>query len=215
LVDPANSLHMIGSSNDYGSCCDQYYTTFDGGRTWSTGNMSTEPNLPIGSDPVTSFDTRHGLALHSSLNFFASARTNVDVFVMASTNGGATWTPPFLVDGGRGDQWFPWLDVNPRTGTIGIVYDDRGNRNARHTRRRSHRAWPSPSRRRPSPRRRPIRCTRRSSRRESRGVRRARRSTANYISLAYGSDGHANALWADMSTPTPDGFAQFIAFARR
>ena len=41
-VDPANPLHMIASSNDYGSCCDQYYTTFDGGATWSTGNMSTE-----------------------------------------------------------------------------------------------------------------------------------------------------------------------------
>ena len=41
-VDPANSQHMVASSNDYGSCCDQYYTTFDGGLTWSTGNMSIE-----------------------------------------------------------------------------------------------------------------------------------------------------------------------------
>src|SRR4029450_3103333 len=35
-VDPANPLHMVASSNDYGSCCDQYYTTFDGGLTWCT-----------------------------------------------------------------------------------------------------------------------------------------------------------------------------------
>jgi len=39
-VDPADPLHMVASSNDYGSCCDQFYTTFDGGRTWQTGNMS-------------------------------------------------------------------------------------------------------------------------------------------------------------------------------
>src|SRR5262245_39155934 len=37
-VNPANPLNMIASSNDYGSCCDQYYTTLDGGLTWSTGN---------------------------------------------------------------------------------------------------------------------------------------------------------------------------------
>jgi hypothetical protein len=42
VVDAANPLHMIASSNDYGSCCEQYYTSFNGGSTWSTGNMSTE-----------------------------------------------------------------------------------------------------------------------------------------------------------------------------
>src|SRR5947207_13032698 len=27
VVDPTDPLHMVASSNDYGSCCDQYYTT--------------------------------------------------------------------------------------------------------------------------------------------------------------------------------------------
>src|SRR5437588_5366211 len=58
-VDPANPLHMIASSNDYGSCCDQYYTTFNGGNTWSTGNMSVSNPLKTGSDPVTAFDRKH------------------------------------------------------------------------------------------------------------------------------------------------------------
>jgi hypothetical protein len=40
-VDPADPKHMVASSNDYGSCCDQFYTTFDGGKTWQTGNMSS------------------------------------------------------------------------------------------------------------------------------------------------------------------------------
>ena len=68
-VNPANPLNMIASSNDYGSCCDQYYTTLDGGLTWSTGNMSIEKPLKIGSDPVTVFDVKHGTAIHSSLSY--------------------------------------------------------------------------------------------------------------------------------------------------
>src|SRR5215211_9427772 len=73
VVDPANPLHMVASSNDYGSCCDQYYTTFDGGRTWRTGNMSRRGPNVIGSDPITVFDPKHGTVIHLSLNFKVSA----------------------------------------------------------------------------------------------------------------------------------------------
>ncbi len=99
-VDPANPLHMVASSNDYGSCCDQYYTTFDGGASWSTGNMSTEkpgPLGPIGSDPVTVFDTKHDVTLHASLNFFVSKdfeeTCNGDLVVSPSKDGGLNWEP--------------------------------------------------------------------------------------------------------------------------
>ena len=64
VVDASNPLHLIASSNDYGSCCDQYYTSFDGGNTWSTGNMSTENDDRTGSDPVTTIDVKHQVALH-------------------------------------------------------------------------------------------------------------------------------------------------------
>ena len=108
-VDPANPLHMVASSNDYGSCCDEYYTTFDGGATWSTGNMSTEkpgPLGPIGSDPVTVFDTKHDVTLHSSLNFFLSKdfeeTCNGDLVVSPSKDGGLTWERPVVVDQGLG-----------------------------------------------------------------------------------------------------------------
>ncbi len=33
VVDPTDPLHMVASSNDYDSCCDEFYTTFDGGVT--------------------------------------------------------------------------------------------------------------------------------------------------------------------------------------
>jgi hypothetical protein len=68
-VDPADPKRMVASSNDYGSCCDQFYTTFDAGKTWQTGNMSVEDPGRTGSDPVTTFDVKTGTVLHSSLNF--------------------------------------------------------------------------------------------------------------------------------------------------
>src|SRR3954454_19740959 len=105
-VDPANPLHMIASSNDYGSCCDEWYTTFDGGATWSTGNISTEAGGPTGSDPVTSFDTKHRVALHASLNYFFNddftQTCNGDVVVSPSKDGGLNWAPPVVVDNGLG-----------------------------------------------------------------------------------------------------------------
>ena len=104
VVDPSDPQHMIASSNDYGSCCDQYYTTFDGGSTWSTGNMSTETTRSrTGSDPVTAFDVKHGVAMHSSLNYSFNddgEACDGDVVVSVSTDGGLTWDPPAVVDFG-------------------------------------------------------------------------------------------------------------------
>jgi hypothetical protein len=138
-VDPANPLHMIASSNDYGSCCDEFYTTFDGGATWATGNMSTErPNAqgPTGSDPVTAFDSKHGVALHASLNyFFGHGFTQTcrgDLVVSPSTDGGLTWSLPVIVDQGLGCDLSPaqqfndkeWITVdnNPASKFYGRAY---------------------------------------------------------------------------------------------
>ncbi len=136
-VDPTNSQHMVASSNDYGSCCDQYYTTFDGGLTWSTGNMSIEKPLKIGSDPVTVFDRRHGTTIHASLSFSVqhAAGTQAcdgDVLVSPSTDGGLTWLKPVVVEDGIGcdfskTQLFDdkeWIvtDNNPSSPHYGRTY---------------------------------------------------------------------------------------------
>ena len=68
-VDPVAPGHMIASSNDYGICCDQFYTTLDNAATWTTGNMSRNNPQQTGSDPATVFDRKHGTAIHSSLNY--------------------------------------------------------------------------------------------------------------------------------------------------
>jgi hypothetical protein len=106
-VDPADPLHMIASSNDYGTCCDQFYTTFDGGQTWATGNMSREKPQKIGSDPVTVFDRKHGVAIHSSLSYqvqhaAGSEACDGDLVVSISRDGGLVWETPIVVDDGIG-----------------------------------------------------------------------------------------------------------------
>jgi hypothetical protein len=129
--DPGN---VIASSNDYGSCCDQYYTSLDRGGTWQTGNMSKESDDSIGSDPVTAFDLKHKTAIHSSLNFTFSdlGACNGDVVVSISRDGGLGWEQPVVVDAGIGCDASPfqlfndkeWIttDNNPASRFYGRTY---------------------------------------------------------------------------------------------
>ena len=136
-VNPDNPMHMVASSNDFGSCCDQYYTTLDGGVTWQTGNMSRENTQKIGSDPVTVFDRRHGMAIHSSLSFSVlhAAGTQAcdgDLVVSPSRDGGVSWDKVVLVSDGVGcdlsrQQLFDdkeWIvtDNNPASPFYGRTY---------------------------------------------------------------------------------------------
>jgi hypothetical protein len=136
-VNPANPSHMIASSNDFGSCCDQYYTTFDGGFTWSTGNMSRETTQKIGSDPVTVFDRKHGVAIHSSLSFSVQHASGTqacdgDVVVSPSRDGGLSWDKVVVVSDGEGcdlsarqifgDKEWIVTDNNPSSPFYGRTY---------------------------------------------------------------------------------------------
>jgi hypothetical protein len=136
-VDPVNPLHMIASSNDFGTCCDQFYTTFDGGTTWRTGNMSRETPQRIGSDPVTAIDRKHGVAIHSSLSFSVSHAAGAeacdgDVVVSISRDGGLVWEQPVKVDDGIGcdlsktelfdDKEWIVTDNNPASPFYGRTY---------------------------------------------------------------------------------------------
>jgi hypothetical protein len=136
VVDPTAPGHMIASSNDYGSCCDQFYTTFDNGLTWTTGNMSRNNPQQTGSDPVTAFDRKNGVAIHSSLNYSFQNPTGEacrgDVTVSVSHDGGVTWDPAIVVDSGLGcdlsnTQLFndkEWIvtDNNPSSSHYGRTY---------------------------------------------------------------------------------------------
>ncbi len=136
-VDPADPDHLVASSNDYGSCCDQFYTSFDGGQAWQTGNMSRETPRRIGSDPVTVFDTKSGNVIHSSLSYSVShaggrEACDGDLVVSISSDGGLTWDRPVVVDDGIGcdlsklqlfnDKEWIVTDNNPDSDFYGRTY---------------------------------------------------------------------------------------------
>jgi hypothetical protein len=135
VVDPVDPQHMIASSNDYESCCDEFYTTFDGGHTWRTGDISVEApgkKARTGSDPVTSFDVKHGVAIHSSLNF-QNDGCDGDVVASVSKDGGLHWDtvvevgdaggPSQCEDNGlfNDKEWIA-TDNNPRSPFYGRTY---------------------------------------------------------------------------------------------
>jgi hypothetical protein len=134
-VDPLDPLHIVASSNDYDSCCDGFYTSFDGGLTWTQGNMSAEDNRRIGSDPVTVFDPVSGNVIHASLNFLINKgglAKDGDVVVSISRDGGITWRRPVVVADGEGHDESPtqifhdkeWIvtDTNPASPFYGRTY---------------------------------------------------------------------------------------------
>ena len=134
-VNPEDPRHVIASSNDFDSCCDQFYTSFDGGRTWVTGNLSRAERGRVGSDPVTAFNPRHRTVLHASLSFTVGADGDSgdgDVVTALSRDGGIKWERPVVVADGWGnsasdDQVFndkPWLavDMSPQSPHYGRTY---------------------------------------------------------------------------------------------
>jgi hypothetical protein len=135
VVDPKDPNHMVASSNDYESCCDEWYTTFDGGKTWTTGDMSAEDTNTTGSDPVTAIDPKSGNVIHSSLNYTFTSdgqATRGDVVVSLSKDGGITWGDPVIVQHGIGADLDPlqlfndkeWVitDTNPHSPFYGRTY---------------------------------------------------------------------------------------------
>ncbi len=107
------------------------------GATWSTGNMSVEDasSNRTGSDPVTTIDVKHGVALHSSLNYTFNANGEAcdgDVVVSPSSDGGLTWKKPVQVYSGQGcdlssvqifnDKEWITTDNNPHSKFYGRTY---------------------------------------------------------------------------------------------
>jgi hypothetical protein len=144
--------------------------------------------------------------------------TNSDVFIVTSANRGDTWTAPSLVDTGAGDQWFPWVDVNPANGNVGVLYHDRGGGNGPTYATALAEGQPGSFAK-------TVLSTAPSNPTMSEYFQAGDPSCefcavfhGDYIGLAYGRDGHANATWTDMRDPSPftQGlFLQFIYFARK
>jgi hypothetical protein len=127
---------IVVSSNDYGSCCDEFNTSKDDGVSWVNGNMSIEKPLKTGSDPVTAWDAKHGVWLHASLSYDLKHASGTqacdgDVVVSPSTDG-LVWPKPALVSDGVGcdlqksqlfnDKEWIVVDNNPSSPRYGRAY---------------------------------------------------------------------------------------------
>jgi len=177
-------------------------------RVNSAGNIVASPT--DGKLYLVFSDNRNGT--HDS----PTPVTNVDVFLMVSSNGGTSWSGPTLVDPAAGDQWFPWVDVNPTDGTIGIVYNDRGSSNGALYDASLAEGTPSSLAKM-------IVSSAPSDPTQSLyfqagvgGCENCATFHGDYIGIAYGSDGSANVAWTDMRDPSDVAglFYQFIYYAK-
>jgi hypothetical protein len=80
--------------------------------------------------PVTKVDTSNGLHRGTIYVNWVDARNgDHDVFVMASRDGGVTWSTPVRVNDDKlkngKDQFFTWMAVDPVDGAVNIVFYDR------------------------------------------------------------------------------------------
>ncbi len=140
-VDPANPDHIIAGSNDYelffkgatvvGSVIAGYYTSFDGGTTWTNGHVPVGGFVTTG-DPAVAFNRRHGLVHYGVLAFQtgqAAGFSDASIQVNTSTDGGLTFQDPVLVAHGTGsivtvlhDKPYITVDNNPTSPFYGRLY---------------------------------------------------------------------------------------------
>ena len=121
--------------------------SLDGGQTWSAWkaidniygirDYGTSKNMRVNSFPVIDCDISDG---DNSGNLYitwanrgvpgVNSGSDIDVYVIASSDQGATWDTPVKVnqdDAGMGKQHYsPWIACDPSNGIVSVIfYDDR------------------------------------------------------------------------------------------
>jgi hypothetical protein len=99
----------------------------EGGRGWSL----PAPGVPRHNGmPVLGVDLSHGPKRGSIyVNWIDKRHGDLDVFAIASRDGGATWSDPVRVNddkmGNGKDQLFTWMAVDPVDGSVNAFFYDR------------------------------------------------------------------------------------------
>ncbi|MDP3463207.1 MAG: GEVED domain-containing protein [Bacteroidales bacterium] len=122
--------------------------SLDGGTTWSTASRiisnirgirtsETGKNMRVNSFPVMTVDISGGsnngtiYLVWSNIGVpGVNTDVSIDVYMIKSTNQGATWSTPIRVNQdefGQGKQhYFPWITCDPENGILSVIfYDDR------------------------------------------------------------------------------------------
>ena len=115
--------------------------SMDGGDSWLSKDILVAAQ-PGGWDmeipgvgrangmPVTHVDlsnSPHKGTIYINWADASNGAKNTDIFIASSKDQGNTWSKPIKVnnDNTNTHQFFPWMDVDPTTGAIYIVYYDR------------------------------------------------------------------------------------------
>ncbi|HZA89300.1 MAG TPA: sialidase family protein [Solirubrobacterales bacterium] len=136
-VDPRDPRHIVATAMNDAECCIQFSTSFDAGKTWTTGSMSSQAPpagmMATAADTSVAFDHRHRTVVHASLSALVNESGEAgdfDVVANVSEDGGQTWGAPVLIKRGEGfgdpqegnDK--PWItsDTNPSSRFYGRLY---------------------------------------------------------------------------------------------
>lgn len=96
-----------------------------GGWTFDVPDIGRSNGLPVLS--IDHSDSKHRGTLYLNWSDQRNGVADTDVWLAKSTDGGKTWSAPKRVndDGPGKQQFFTWLDCDPATGHLYVVFYDR------------------------------------------------------------------------------------------
>lgn len=143
-IDPTNTLHLVGGSNEIVRDPMRAYYSFDGGASWAADDLPlpgpvSNNGFDFGSDPAVAFDS-HGNVYYSYIVVFFSAGglNGTEMAVARSSTGGRTWQATYFdFNSGKGvfdDKPYIAVDNNPASpyrDTVYVTYDHTSNMNGK------------------------------------------------------------------------------------
>ncbi|HEV8361493.1 MAG TPA: sialidase family protein [Candidatus Thermoplasmatota archaeon] len=131
-ANPRNADNLVAGANDYelGDAWAGFYTTFDGGATWTHGRIPLPALYTVSGDPTLVFD-QAGNAYYGGIAFNRGSTNNGAnaIFVSKSLDGGLTWSTvtPFTSPSGATFHDKPYINADPVSGAIYLTYTHFGS----------------------------------------------------------------------------------------
>ena len=128
VINPANAMNVVTSANEYRDNVHAVYYSRDGGQSWAnvflpgwtraSGGQGAFAHMDSCGDPVLAFSPDGKRLYYAGLvcNFDKFPRQMSGVAVAVSTDGGATWAVPTMVDYRATGDFFndkEWLTAGP------------------------------------------------------------------------------------------------------
>jgi len=118
----------------------------NGGASWPAATriqtgIRGHRNTPLGGGKTMRHNSFPSMTVNQQTGQIFIVWTNIgvpgvnsgdpDIYLISSTNGGATWSTPRRVNqdpqGNGKDQWFPWIACDPTTGLLACIFYDSRN----------------------------------------------------------------------------------------